>query len=117
MNLTRYNTTGRVLFALTVAALLSAGGSPRAANAAGTSDQKIGDICARTLSYDVTGPYYASCRNYLRSHSRTEFTPVNDPSEPAGHRACQEIGLAKGTAEYKSCVQELSLLDISAAHL
>jgi hypothetical protein len=118
MNLTRYDAAGRVLFALTLAALLGACESPRAAaNPTGISEQKIGDICANTLSYDVTGPYYASCRNYLRRHSRAELIPVNDPSEPAGHRACQEIGLAKDTAEYKSCIQELSQLDISAAHL
>jgi hypothetical protein len=118
MNLTPYNTSGRVLFAVAIAALLGACGSPRAAaNPTGISDQTIGDICADTLSYDVTGPYYASCRNYLRKHAQAGLIPVNDPSEPAGHRACREIGLAKDTAEYKSCVQELNLLDISAAHL
>jgi hypothetical protein len=118
MNLTRYDIAGWVLFGLTMAMLLSACESTRAAaNPTGISDQKIGNICAETLSYDVTGPYYANCRNYLRKHSQAEFVPVNDPSEPAEHRACREIGLAKDTAEYKGCVQELSLLDISAAHL
>jgi hypothetical protein len=118
MNLTRYDAAGRAVFALTLAALLGACESPgAAANPAGISDQKIGDICADTLSFDVTGPYYASCTSYLRRHSQAELTPVNDPAEPAEHRACQEIGLAKDTAGYKNCVQELGLLDISAAHL
>jgi hypothetical protein len=118
MNLTRYEAAGQVAFALTLTALLVACESPRAAaDPTGISDQKIGDICADTLSFDVTGPYYASCRNYLRGHSQAKLPPVNDPTEPAEHRACQEIGLAKDTAEYKSCVQELGLLDVSAAHL
>ena len=109
---------GLLAAALIVGAVLGACESPQAAaNPSGISDQKIGDICARTLSYDVTGPYYASCRNYLRTHGHEQLAAVSDPTEPAEHRACQEIGLTKDTAEYKSCVQELNQLDVSAAHL
>jgi hypothetical protein len=110
--------SGLLAAALIVGTLLCACESPRAAaSPSGISDQKIGDICARTLSFDVTGPYYASCRNYLRRHGQEQLVAVGDPTEPAEHRACQEIGLTKDTAEYKSCVQELYQLDISAAHL
>jgi hypothetical protein len=106
--------------ALMSMALLFACEGPRAAQAAedprAISDQKIGDICADELSYDVTGPYYASCRNYLRRHAHAQPVAVH-LQEPAEHRACEQIGLAKDTPDYRSCVQGLYQLDISAAHL
>jgi hypothetical protein len=101
-------------------ALLAACEGPRGAQAAedppAISDQMIGDICADELSYDVTGPYYASCRNYLRRHAQAQPVAVH-LREPAEHRACEQIGLAKDTPDYRSCVQELYQLDLSADHL
>jgi hypothetical protein len=106
--------------ALMSLALLAACQAPRIAQAAdeppALSDQKIGDICATELSYDVTGPYYASCRNYLRRHERSQPVAVHLDG-PAEHRACEQIGLAKDTPDYRSCVQELYQLDVSADHL
>jgi hypothetical protein len=81
------------------------------------SDERLGDICANQLSFDVTGPYFVNCRNYLRSHSIASTAVPKTTSIPPEHRACQEIGLAEGSPANRSCVQELSLLDISAAHL
>jgi hypothetical protein len=106
--------------ALTCITLLAACAGPPAARAAedppAISDQKVGDICAEELSYDVTGPYYASCRNYLRRHAQAQPVAVH-PQEPAEHRACEQIGLAKDSPDYRRCVQELNLLDISSDHL
>jgi len=116
----RYDTGRPVLLAtaLIMGALLGACESPRTAmNPSGISDQKIGDICAGKLGYDVTGPYYARCMTYLRGHGQAQRVAVSDRSEPAAHQACQEIGLTRNTPDYKNCVQELNLLDISAAHL
>jgi hypothetical protein len=87
-----------------------------AADPAAISDQKISDICDKELSFDVTGPYYASCRNYLRRHIQAQ-TAMTSTDEPAEHRACEQIGLVKDTPDYRSCVQELYQLDVSAAHL
>jgi hypothetical protein len=101
-------------------ALLAACDSPRVAVAAETTSaipvEKIDSICDIELSYDVTGPYYQSCRNYLRRHFQAQPVAVH-PDEPAEHRACEQIGLAKDTPDYKSCVQELYQLDVSNAHL
>jgi len=101
-------------------ALLAACEGPHVAQAAedqpAISSQKIGDICSKELSYDVTGPYYASCRNYLSRHAQPQ-PAVASTADPAEHRACEQIGLAKDTPDYRSCVQELYQLDISAAHL
>jgi hypothetical protein len=106
--------------ALAGLALLAACEGPRVAQAAEDqptiSSERIGDICAKELSYDVTGPYYASCRNYLTRHSQAQPVAVH-LQEPAEHRACEQIGLAKDTMDYRKCVQELSQLDVSAAHL
>jgi hypothetical protein len=84
---------------------------------AAISDERLGDICDKQLSFDVTGPYFARCRDYLRNHSLASVTVPNTTSAPAEHRACQEIGLAENTPAYRSCVQELYQLDVSAAHL
>ena len=84
---------------------------------AAISDERLGDICDGQLSFDVTGPYFASCRNYLRDHSVASVAVPHTPSVPAEHRACQEIGLAENSTAYKSCVQNLYQLDVSAAHL
>ena len=78
--------------------------------------QKIDGICANELSYDVTGPYFQSCRNYLRRHLQAQPVAIH-LDEPAEHRACEQIGLAKGTDDYRRCVQELYQLDVSADHL
>jgi hypothetical protein len=106
--------------ALTSLVLLAACEGPQVAQAAedhpATSSQKIGDICAKELSYDVTGPYYASCRNYLARHAQAQ-PAVSSTAEPAEHRACEQIGLVKDTLDYRKCVQELYQLDVSAAHL
>jgi hypothetical protein len=106
--------------ALTSLALLAACEGPRVAQAAEDqptiSSERIGDICAKELSYDVTGPYYASCRNYLTRHAQAQ-PAVASMAEPPEHRACEQIGLAKDTLDYRKCVQELSQLDVSAAHL
>jgi hypothetical protein len=100
--------------------LLAACNSPRVAVAAEDPSaipvQKIDSICNIELSYDVTGPYYQSCRNYLRRHFQAQPVVVH-LDEPAEHRACEQIGLAKDTPDYKSCVQELYQLDVSNAHL
>jgi len=101
-------------------ALLAACESPRAAQAAEDPDavsiQKIDGICAKELSYDVTGPYFQSCRNYLRRHVQAQPVAIH-LDEPAEHRACEQIGLPRGADDWRRCVQELSLLDISADHL
>jgi hypothetical protein len=106
--------------ALASLALLAACEGPRVAQAAedrpAISSERIGDICAKELSYDVTGPYYASCRNYLARHARAQPAAAS-AAEPAEHRACEQVGLAKDTLDYRKCVQELSQLDVSAAHL
>jgi len=110
----------RAASALIGLALLAACESPRVAQAAEESAalpiQRIDGICARELSYDVTGPYYQSCRNYLRGHAQAQPVVIH-LSEPAEHRACEEIGLARDTAGYKDCVQELYQLDVSSDHL
>jgi hypothetical protein len=101
-------------------ALLAACESPRVAQAAEDADmvpvQKIDGICTKELSYDVTGPYFQSCRNYLRRHVQAQPVAVH-LDEPAEHRACEQIGLPKGTDDWRRCVQELYQLDISADHL
>jgi hypothetical protein len=101
-------------------ALLAACDGARVAQAAEDSSaiptQKIDSICDRELSYDVTGPYYHSCRNYLRRHVQAQPAAVN-AGEPAEHRACEQIGLPQGTLDWRRCVQELYQLDVSAAHL
>jgi hypothetical protein len=85
------------------------------------SDEKISDICADMLSFDVAGLYYHSCKDYLRAHSHGPITmAVTDKSldsEPAEHKACHEIGLADGTEDYKSCVQEIYQLDLGSQHI
>jgi hypothetical protein len=78
--------------------------------------QRIDGICARELSFDVTGPYYQSCRNYLRRHVRAQPVAEHLDATPE-HRACEQIGLAAGTPDHARCVQELYQLDVSAAHL
>jgi len=106
-------------------ALLAACESPRVAQAAenGAAEhtgavpvQKIDSICAKELSYDVTGPYFQSCRNYLRRHVQAQPAAIH-LDEPAEHRACEQIGLPSGTDDHRRCVQELYQLDISADHL
>src|SRR5579859_1962264 len=96
--------------ALVAVALLAACDGPRLAQAAENapviSEQRIGDICATELSYDVTGPYFQSCRNYLRRHAQAQPVAVH-LNEPAEHRACEQIGLAPDTPDYHRCVQEL----------
>jgi len=105
---------------LTSLALLAACEGPRVAQAAedhpAISSEKIGSICSDELSFDVTGPYYASCRNYLARHAQA-LSAIASTAEPAEHRACEQIGLAKDSPDYRSCVQELYQLDVSAAHL
>ena len=100
--------------------LLAACGSARTAQAADEESaipvQKIDSICNIELSYDVTGPYYQSCRNYLRSHFQAQPVVVH-LGDPAEHRACEQIGLARDTLDYRKCVQELYQLDVSNAHL
>jgi hypothetical protein len=108
----------RAAGALTGVALLgSCAAAPTPPAQAAVSDERIADICDTQLRFDVTGPYFASCRNYLQSHSLASVTIPRTASQPAEHRACQEIGLAENSAAYKSCVQELNQLDVSAAHL
>jgi len=101
-------------------ALLAACESPRMAQAAQDTDtvpvQKIDGICAKELSYDVTGPYFQSCRNYLRRHVQAQPAAIH-LDEPAEHRACEQIGLPSGTDDHRRCVQELYQLDVSADHL
>ena len=69
-------------------ALLAACESPRVAQAAGDPAaipvQKIDSICTNELSYDVTGPYFYSCRNYLRRHVQVQPVAIN-LDEPAEH--------------------------------
>ena len=100
--------------------LLAACDGQRSAQAAEESAavplQKIDGICNIQLSFDVTGPYYQSCRNYLRSHFQPQPVVVH-LDEPVEHRACEQIGLARGTSDYKKCVQELYQLDVSNDHL
>lgn len=101
-------------------ALLAACDSTREAqaaeDAAAIPTQKIDSICDKELSFDVTGPYYYSCRNYLRRHVQAQAAVVQ-PGAPAEHRACEQIGLPKDTREWHLCVQELYQLGVSAAHL
>ena len=110
----------RAVSALMGLVLLAACDSPRVAQAAESASalpiQKIDSICAKELSYDVTGPYYQSCRNYLGRHVQAQPVVIH-LNEPAEHRACEEIGLARDTAAYKDCVQELYQLDVSNDHL
>lgn len=100
--------------------LLAACESPRVAGAEEIASaipvEKIDSICATELGHDVTGPYYQSCRNYLRRHFQPQPVAIH-LDEPAEHRACEQIGLAKGTPDYGRCVQELNLLEVSADHL
>ena len=81
------------------------------------SDQKIQGICAEQMSFDVSGIYYAKCRDYLRMHSVASVEVASTTSQPAEHKACLEIGLTKDSPEYHSCVQELYQLDLGSAHL
>lgn len=101
-------------------ALLTACVSPRGAQAADESSavpvQKIDSICNIELSFDVTGPYYQSCRTYLRSHFKAQPVVVH-LDQPAEHRACEQIGLARDTLDYRKCVQELYQLGVSNDHL
>src|ERR1700754_2769201 len=94
-----------VVSALLGLALLAACESPRVAYAAeyraaedtaAVPVQKIDGICAKELSYDVTGPYFQSCRNYLRRHVQAQPVAIH-LDEPAEHRACEQIGLPSGT--------------------
>jgi len=80
-------------------------------------DARIGDICAGTMTFDVTGPYFAKCQDYLRSHAQSQRVAINTTSKQAEHRACGQIGLAEGSPEYQSCVQEMYQLVLGAAHL
>jgi hypothetical protein len=106
------------LGALVVLPLLAAcGGRATAADTAPVIPiQKIDSICARELSFDVTGPYYQSCRNYLRRHVQAQPVAEHLDATPE-HRACEQIGLAAGTYDHAKCVQELYQLDVSADHL
>ena len=100
-------------------AMLAACGSPvaRAAEEPGAiAVERVDSICANELNFDVTGPYYQSCRNYLRRHIQAQPVAVH-LDEPAEHRACEQIGLASGTDDYRRCVQELNQLAISSIHL
>jgi hypothetical protein len=105
------------LGAALLSALLAGCESPSAlAPQSALSPQKIGDVCEETMSLDVSGAYFPKCVDYLRSHATTQRVVVN-MTEPAEHRACQEIGLANGSPDYQSCVQEMVQLDLGAAHL
>jgi hypothetical protein len=82
------------------------------------SQQKARGICGGMMSFDVSGPYYAACRDYLRRHADPSVGDVSvTASDPPEHRACQTVGLTKGTAEYDKCVQQMYQLDISSVHL
>jgi len=83
---------------------------------AAVADVKIGDICQQTMSFDVSSFYFPKCIDYLRSHVQPQKVAVN-MSSPAEHRACGEVGLADGSPEFKSCVQEMYQLDMGAQHL
>ena len=97
--------------------LLAGCESPSApAPQAALSTQKIGDICEETMSFDVAGFYFPKCVDYLRRHATSQQVAVN-MAGPAEHRACQAIGLASGSPDYQSCVQEMVQLDLGAAHL
>lgn len=80
------------------------------------SNQKIGDICEETMSLDVSGFYFSKCVDYLNSHAQLQKVAVN-LTGPAEHRACSAIGLAVGSPQFESCVQEMYQLDLGAAHL
>jgi hypothetical protein len=80
----------------------------------------VDHICADTMALDVAGPYYPSCKDYLSRHVRAPapnagITPDRG-SESSEHKACLQIGLARDTPEYKSCVQEMYQLDLGARH-
>jgi hypothetical protein len=79
-------------------------------------NEKAGDICQRTMSFDVSGFYFSKCVDYLNAHSQPQKVAVN-MSAPAEHRACGEIGLAEGSPEFMSCVQQMYQLDLGAQHL
>lgn len=98
--------------------LLGACAAPAAlpAQAAAISNEKVGDICERTMSFDVSGFYFSKCVDYLGAHAQPQKVAVN-MSAPAEHRACGEIGLADSSPEFKSCVQEMYQLDLGAQHL
>jgi hypothetical protein len=104
--------------AILATALLGACASPAAtpSQQAALSNQKIGDICEETMSFDVSGFYFPKCVDYLRSHARSQTVAVN-MAEPAEHRACLEAGLPDGSPEYQRCVQEMVQLDLGATHL
>lgn len=110
----------RAVSALMGLVLLAACGNPRIAHAAGDAPaipvQKIDSICNVELSFDVTGPYYQSCRNYLSRHFQAQPIVVHLDG-PAEHRACEQIGLVRNTPDYKNCVQELYQLAVSNDHL
>ncbi len=93
-------------------------GGPTTATADSATVQLAGDICDRTMTLDVSGPYYQSCRNYI---ARVALAPTGSvpPSrnEPAEHQACMRAGLAEGTPAYGKCVQAMEQLDISSIHL
>ena len=81
------------------------------------SNMKIGNICARTMSFDVTGPYFYKCEDYLRSHAQPQAVAVATTSKQAEHRACSAVGLEEGSESYRRCVQDMYQLDLGAAHL
>ena len=89
-----------------------------AAPPAAISTAEVGNICANEMAFDVTGPYYANCRNYLLRHARAQLVlAAAAVSEPAEHKACLRIGLAKGSPDYGACVQEMYQLDLGSQHL
>jgi hypothetical protein len=99
-------------------ALLGACASPAATPQQATvSNQKIGDICEETMSFDVSGFYYPKCVDYLSSHAQPRWIAGVTTSKEAEYRACSEVGLEEGSPEYQSCVQEMYQLDLGATHL
>ncbi len=90
---------------------------PTPARQTAVSDMKIGDICAETMTFDVTGPYFAKCQDYLRVHAQPQRVALATTSKQAEHRACSAIGLEEGSDEYLNCVQEMYQLDLGSQHL
>lgn len=105
--------------AVIMMALLGACQSPSAPLAqTARSTQRIGDVCQETMSFDVSGFYFPKCVEYLSRHAQPEQqVAAAVVSEAAEHRACHQIGLADGSPEYQSCVQEMVQLDLGAGHL
>jgi hypothetical protein len=106
-----------LLVAGVLAPLCSCANPSGAPDIALASNQHVGDICSGTMGFDVSGAYYASCRDYLRRHSQGQGVVAGLKSEPAEHKACEEIGLAEDTPDYKNCVQEMYQLDLGSQHL